>query len=90
MLGVVAGAWAIYGGLSSVAWTDLFTVFVMVAGGITVTFLGLYALAGPDGSLADGVSTMIRTKSSYRGKPGKEAVDTNLPELSGSKSGRIV
>ena len=85
VLGVVAGAWAIYGGLSSVAWTDLFTVFVMVAGGITVTFLGLYALAGPDGSLADGVSTMIERNQATVGT-WKEAVDTNLPELSGSKS----
>ena len=55
VLGIVAGFWAIYGGLSSVAWTDLFTVFVMVAGGITVTLLGLNALAGEDGTLVDGV-----------------------------------
>ncbi len=41
VLGFVAGIWAIYGGLSSVAWTDLFTVIVMIAGGITVTLLGL-------------------------------------------------
>ena len=85
VLGIVAGVWAIYGGLSSVAWTDLFTVFVMVAGGITVTILGLNALAGPDGSLADGVSTMIERNQATVGA-WKEAVDTNLPELSGSKS----
>ena len=32
VLGVVAGSWAIYGGLKSVAWTDFFTVVVMIAG----------------------------------------------------------
>jgi SSS family solute:Na+ symporter len=49
VLGVVAGSWAIYGGLRSVAWTDFFTVIVMFAGGSLVTILGLYNLAGPDG-----------------------------------------
>ena len=38
-LGIVSGMWAIYGGLSSVAWTDLLTVVVMILGGLTVTFL---------------------------------------------------
>jgi len=46
VLGVVSGFWAIYGGLSSVAWTDLFTVIVMVFGGLLVSYLGLKALAG--------------------------------------------
>ena len=40
-LGIVSGMWAIYGGLSSVAWTDLLTVVVMILGGLTVTVLGL-------------------------------------------------
>ena len=60
LLGVVAGGWAIYGGLASVAWSDLFMVIVMVAGGLTVTFLGLDRLAGSDGSLADGFQTMLQ------------------------------
>ena len=30
-LAVVAGSWAIYGGLKSVAWTDFFTVIIMLA-----------------------------------------------------------
>ena len=58
-LGVVAGVWAIYGGLSSVAWTDLFTVVVMILGGLLVTVLGLQALAGEGGSLWDGFQLMI-------------------------------
>src|SRR6056297_1403502 len=56
-LGIVSGIWAIYGGLSSVAWTDLLTVVVMIVGGLTVTILGLDALAGEGGSLVDGFRT---------------------------------
>ncbi len=80
VLGVAAGFWAIYGGLSSVAWTDLFTVFVMIAGGLTVTLLGLHALAGEDGSLVDGVTTMIQRNRAVEGA-WREAVESNVQEL---------
>ena len=66
-LGLVAGFWAIYGGLSSVAWTDLFTVIVMVSGGVVVTTLGLYALAGEGGSPVDGFETMIECNQAKEG-----------------------
>ena len=49
VLGIVAGGWTIYGGLSSVAWTDFFALIIMIGGGFLVTILGLYALS-PDGS----------------------------------------
>ena len=58
ILGVVAGIWAIYGGLSSVAWTDFITVIVMVLGGLLVTFLGLKMLSD-HGSLLDGIRVMF-------------------------------
>ncbi len=80
VLGIVAGIWAIYGGLSSVAWTDLFTVIVMVLGGVIVTGLGLYALAGEGGSLADGLETMIERNQATEG-PWKEAVASNVQNL---------
>ena len=80
VLGVVAGFWAIYGGLSSVAWTDLFTVFVMIVGGITVTLLGLGVLAGEDGSLTDGVTAMIEANRAAE-EPWKDAVQSNVQEL---------
>jgi SSS family solute:Na+ symporter len=85
VLGLVAGFWAIYGGLSSVAWTDLFTVFVMVVGGITVTLLGLGVLAGDDGSLADGVAAMIEANRAAD-EPWKEAVESNVQELAKTDS----
>ena len=84
-LALVAGIWAIYGGLSSVAWTDLFTVTVMVFGGLTVTILGLYLLAGEGGSLADGVRTMIERNQAQHGA-WAEAVARNTQNLTGLDS----
>lgn len=66
VLAVVAGSWAIYGGLRSVVWTDFFTVAVMVIGGFVVTLLGLKMLAGDGGSILDGFQTMItRNKADF-------------------------
>jgi SSS family solute:Na+ symporter len=66
-LGVVAGSWAIYGGLRSVAWTDFFTVIVMIVGGALVTVLGLQMLAGDDGSIVDGWNIMIERNRAQAG-----------------------
>ena len=77
---VVAGVWAIYGGLRSVAWTDFVTVIVMVIGGLLVTILGLKMLAGPDGSLLDGWRVMIERNQAHA-DPWREAVARNLTHL---------
>jgi len=82
VLGIVAGMWAIYGGLSSVAWTDLFMVIVMVAGGMTVTYLGLQALAGEGGTIADGLQVMLERNEAQSG-PWAEAVGRHLRSLAG-------
>ncbi|MEA1996068.1 MAG: Na+/glucose cotransporter, partial [Gemmatimonadota bacterium] len=66
-LGLVAGSWAIYGGLRSVAWTDLFTVIVMIAGGLMVTVLGLYMLSGDSHSLVHGFRVMIERNQAGSG-----------------------
>jgi solute:Na+ symporter, SSS family len=84
VLGVVAGGWAIYGGLSSVAWADLFMVVVMVAGGLAVTVLGLNALA-PDGSLAEGFRVMIE-RNRATGGAWSEAVALHVRHLAGTDS----
>ncbi len=84
-LGLVAGFWAIYGGLSSVAWTDLFTVVVMVLGGVVVTALGLYALAGEGGSPVEGLQTMLQRNQAAEG-PWAEAVASNVRNLTGTDS----
>jgi len=84
VLGIVAGGWAVYGGLSSVAWGDLFMVVVMVAGGLVVTALGLDALAG-DGSLADGFRVMIERNRADSGV-WAEAVAHHVRRLGGTDS----
>ena len=80
LLGVVAGTWAIYGGLSSVAWTDLFTVIVMIIGGVLVTVLGLEALAGESGSLVDGFQVMIERNHATEGV-WRQAVDKTAQDI---------
>ncbi len=58
VMALTAGSYAIYGGLRSVAWTDLFQTIVMVLGGILVTILGLQALGAGEGIVA-GWTAMI-------------------------------
>ena len=82
-LGIVAGVWAVYGGLSSVAWTDLFTVAVMLVGGIVVTVLGLQALAPEGGGVVDGFQVMLERNEATSGK-WAEAVQSNTQELAGT------
>ncbi|MFH1742825.1 MAG: sodium/solute symporter [bacterium] len=79
-LGVVAGSWAIYGGLKSVAWTDFFTVIVMLAGGLMVTVLGLYMLSGDSHSLIDGFKVMIERNQARHGL-WAEAVARNAQQM---------
>jgi solute:Na+ symporter, SSS family len=80
VLGVVAGSWAVYGGLRSVAWTDFFTVIVMLAGGTLVTLLGLKMLAGEGGSLIDGFRVMLERNAATTGI-WKEVVAKNAPNI---------
>ena len=83
VLGIVAGMWAIYGGLSSVAWTDLFSLAVMLCGGIVVTICGFMELAGDDGSIIDGFNTLIERNQAAKG-PWAEAVNSNVQNLGGA------
>jgi len=82
-LGVVAGSWAIYGGLMSVAWTDFFTVIIMIAGGLMVTILGLNMLSGESHSLIEGFKVMI-TRNQAQSGIWKEVVIQNAPHIVGS------
>ena len=75
-LAVVAGSWAIYGGLKSVAWTDFVTVIVMVIGGLMVTILGLEMLSGDSHSLVEGWKVMIERNRAQSGV-WKEVVTQN-------------
>lgn len=77
VIGTVAGSWAVYGGLRSVAWTDFFTVIVMVAGGLMVTILGLLHLSGDSHSVMEGFKIMLEKNQATTGI-WKEAVEHNI------------
>lgn len=64
-MGLAAGMWSIYGGLASVAWTDTFTLVVMILGGTAVMYLALHALA-PD-SLSHAVQIMLERNRALSG-----------------------
>jgi SSS family solute:Na+ symporter len=80
VLGGVAGTWAIYGGLKTVAYTEFFMVIVMLTGGLLVTVLGLYALSGDAHSLLVGWEKMIVANKAVTGI-WKEAVAKNAQAI---------
>lgn len=79
-LGLFAGSWAIYGGLKSVAWTDFYTIIIMIVGGIMVTLLGLEALSGDERSVIEGFRVMIERNQAKAGV-WKEVVQQNAQRL---------
>ncbi|MEM9226888.1 MAG: sodium/solute symporter, partial [Verrucomicrobiota bacterium] len=80
VLGVVAGSWAIYGGLKSVAWTDFMTVIVMFLGGTLVSILGLHMLSGDANSIIEGFKVMLERNAAKAGI-WKEVVELNTPNM---------
>jgi SSS family solute:Na+ symporter len=82
-LGIVAGVWAVYGGLKSVAWMDVFTVVVMIAGGLMVTYLGLLMLSGESHSVVEGFKVMIERNEAHSGI-WKEVVAQIAPHIVGT------
>src|SRR5210317_772505 len=46
LIGLIAAAYTVWGGLKAVAWADLFQGLALLAGGITIFFLGLHACGG--------------------------------------------
>ncbi len=79
-IAIVAGVWAVYGGLRAVVWTDLFTLAVLLMGGLCVTYFGLQHVSGPDGSLIDGLQVVIEKNRATFGE-WKAAVETSMPEI---------
>jgi len=79
LTGLFAGAWAIYGGLSSAAWTGLFTAVIKIGGVATLSVFGLLAVAG-NGSIIDGFM-MVLERNRARAGPWHEAVIHSVPHL---------
>ena len=51
---VIAGAYSIYGGLASVAWTDVMQVIFLVGGGLITAYFALEAVSGEGKGAWDG------------------------------------
>ena len=56
---LIAGIYSIYGGLASVAWTDVLQVTFLVGGGLITAWFALKAVGGGEGALA-GLSNIYR------------------------------
>ena len=52
LLFIIAGIYSIYGGLASVAWTDVLQVFFLVGGGLVTAFFALEAVGEGAGAMA--------------------------------------
>jgi solute:Na+ symporter, SSS family len=85
LIAFASGIWAIWGGLKSVAWMDLLTIVIMVAGGLTVTFVGLRYLGDGEG-IFKGFSTMVEANRANSGWA-SEWVSNNIPNLLEGASG---
>ncbi|MCQ2110243.1 MAG: sodium/solute symporter [Bacteroidaceae bacterium] len=55
---LIAGIYSIYGGLASVAWTDVLQVTFLVTGGLITAFFALKAVGAGDGAIA-GISNIF-------------------------------
>ena len=63
LIGSLGSAYAIFGGLKSVAVSDTINGVGLLAGGLAIPFLGLSALG--EGSFLSGVSTLLNDKPEY-------------------------
>jgi SSS family solute:Na+ symporter len=59
-LALFAAAYSLWGGLSSVAWTDVLQVTLLTIGGLVTTFIALGHLA-PDGGVLEGFKVLFQT-----------------------------
>ncbi|MCU0913256.1 MAG: sodium/solute symporter [Planctomycetes bacterium] len=80
ILALVSGGWAVYGGLRSVAWMDVLTVIIMIAGGLMVTILGLDMLSGDAHSLIEGFRVMLERNQAHDGV-WAQVVRQNAPHI---------
>lgn len=58
-IGIVGSIYAVFGGLKAVAVSDLINAIGLLVGGLMIPFFGLMAIG--DGSVSEGVSTLINT-----------------------------
>lgn len=61
ILFVIAGVYSIYGGLASVAWTDIMQVVFLIGGGLVTAFFALDFVAGSEGGVGKGFMVLFDT-----------------------------
>lgn len=84
LTGIFAGGWAIYGGMSAVAWTGVFTAIVKFSGATAVSMLGLLAVSGK-GNIFDGLRIVIEHNRAASGA-WHEAVQHVMHHLTASET----
>lgn len=72
-----AGVYSIYGGLKSVAWTDVIQVIFLVGGGLITAFFALDAVAGDSGGTFEGFKIIL---SKVRSVPSDLHFNMIIPE----------
>ncbi|MBN1769395.1 MAG: sodium/solute symporter [Prolixibacteraceae bacterium] len=72
-----AGLYSIYGGLKSVAWTDVIQVIFLVGGGLITAFFALDAVAGDSGGAFEGFKIIL---SKVRSVPSDLHFNMIIPE----------
>ena len=79
LVAISSGFWAIYGGLKTIASIDVFTIIIMVIGGLSVTFIGLNHLGGGAG-VFEGIEQML---AANRGIPdfASQFIDEMVPHI---------
>jgi len=82
LTGIFAGGWAIYGGMSAVAWTGVFTAVVKFTGATAVSMLGLLAVSRK-GNIFDGLRIVIERNRATSGA-WRDAVQHVLHHLTAS------
>ena len=64
---IIAGIYSIYGGLASVAWTDVLQVFFLVGGGLVTAYFALEAVSGEGKGALDGLAIIFDKVKSIPG-----------------------
>lgn len=59
ILFIIAGMYSIYGGLASVAWTDVLQVIFLIGGGLITAYFALEAVSGKGGGALDGLAIIF-------------------------------
>ena len=55
---LVAGLYSVYGGMTSVAWTDVIQTVFIIGGGLATAYYAVCAVAGGEGSFVDGCQNL--------------------------------